>query len=297
MANHAAGDGGIPPRNVEKQGLKRVMSLGGAYGLRNYTVNDLRDAKGKKTLCETLPFSPDEAAAAEEAGIDTMKVRFDPKQPHLAKAIRDAAPQTFMAFSVPLTAASNADEAVRLAYTAMDLGADAIMCQWSPRFISMAAEAGVPVQGHAGLVPRRSTWTGGLKAVGKTLEEAHWIYREIKTLEEAGAYAVEVEVVPEALLSEISKRTSLLTSSIGGGKGGDIQFLFAEDILGNNPPPYPRHSKQYRKIFELQQALQNERVAGFKDFIKDVQDGTFPAEEHVIKASGTLVSDFLSQIE
>jgi 3-methyl-2-oxobutanoate hydroxymethyltransferase len=179
----------------------------------------------------------------------------------------------------------------------MDLGADAIMCQWSPRFISMAAEAGVPVQGHAGLVPRRSTWTGGLKAVGKTLEEALWIYREIKTLEEAGAYAVEVEVVPEALLSEISKRTSLLTSSIGGGKGGDIQFLFAEDILGNNPPPYPRHSKQYRKIFELQQALQNERVAGFKDFIKDVQDGTFPAEEHVIKASGTLVSDFLSQIE
>lgn len=297
MANHAAGDGGIPPRNVEKQGLKRVMSLGGAYGLRNYTVKDLRDAKGKKTLCETLPFSPDEAAAAEEAGIDTMKVRFDPKQPHLAKAIRDAAPQTFMAFSVPLTAASNADEAVRLAYTAMDLGADAIMCQWSPRFISMAAEAGVPVQGHAGLVPRRSTWTGGLKAVGKTLEEALWIYREIKMLEEAGAYAVEVEVVPEALLSEISKRTSLLTSSIGGGKGGDIQFLFAEDILGNNPPPYPRHSKQYRKIFELQQALQNERVAGFKDFIKDVQDGTFPAEEHVIKASGTLVSDFLSQIE
>ena len=297
MANHAAGDGGIPPRNVEKQGLKRVMSLGGVYGLRNYTVKDLRDLKGKKTLCETLPFSPDEAAAAQEAGIDTMKVRFDPKQPHLAKAIRDAAPQTFMAFSVPLTAASNADEAVRLAYTAMDLGADAIMCQWSPRFISMAAEAGVPVQGHAGLVPRRSTWTGGLKAVGKTLEEALWIYREIKTLEEAGAYAVEVEVVPEALLSEISKRTSLLTSSIGGGKGGDIQFLFAEDILGNNPPPYPRHSKQYRKIFELQQALQNERVAGFKDFIKDVQDGTFPAEEHVIKASGTLVSDFLSQIE
>ena len=297
MANHAAGDGGIPPRNVAKDGLTRVMTLGGHYGLRNHTVKGLRDHKGKKVLCETLPFTPDEAAAAEEAGIDTMKVRFDPKQPHLAKAIRDAAPKTFMAFSVPLIAAATEDEAVRLAYVAMELGADAIMCQWSPRFISMAAEAGVPVQGHAGLVPRRSTWTGGLKAVGKTLEEALWIYREIKTLEEAGAYAVEVEVVPEALLSEISKRTSLLTSSIGGGKGGDIQFLFAEDILGNNPPPYPRHSKQYRKIFELQQALQNERVAGFKDFIKDVQDGTFPAEEHVIKASGTLVSDFLSQIE
>ena len=297
MASHATGDGGIPPRDAAKRGLTRIMTLGGAYGTRNYTVKGLRDQKGKRVLCETLPFSPDEAAAAEEAGIDTMKVRFDPKSPESAAAVRQAARNTFMAFSVPLLAAATADEAVRLGYDAMAIGADAIMCQWSPRFISMAAEAGVPVQGHAGLVPRRSTWTGGLKAVGKTLEEALWIYREIKTLEEAGAYAVEVEVVPEALLSEISKRTSLLTSSIGGGKGGDIQFLFAEDILGNNPPPYPRHSKQYRKIFELQQALQNERVAGFKDFIKDVQDGTFPAEEHVIKASGTLVSDFLSQIE
>ena len=97
MANHAAGDGGIPPRNVAKDGLTRVMTLGGHYGLRNHTVKDLRDHKGKKVLCETLPFTPHEAAAAEEAGIDTMKVRFDPKQPHLAKAIRDAAPKTFMA--------------------------------------------------------------------------------------------------------------------------------------------------------------------------------------------------------
>ncbi|MFZ9962056.1 MAG: 3-methyl-2-oxobutanoate hydroxymethyltransferase [Burkholderiales bacterium] len=297
MASHATGDGGIPSREATKEGLKRIMTLGGAYGVRNYTVKDLRDAKGKRVLCETLPFSPEEAAAAEEAGIDTMKVRFDPKQPHLAKAIRDAAPKTFMAFSVPLVAAASETEAVRLAYTAMELGADAIMCQWSPRFISVAAEAGVPVQGHAGLVPRKSTWTGGLRAVGKTLEEARWVYEEIKILEDAGAYAVEVEVIPEELLIEISKRTTLLTSSIGGGKGGDIQFLFAEDILGNNRPPYPRHSKQYRKIYELKEQLHKERVGGFKDFIRDVQSGTFPATEHVIRAEGTLIEDFLKSID
>ena len=297
MASHATGDGGIPSREATKEGLKRIMTLGGAYGVRNYTVKDLRDAKGKRVLCETLPFSPEEAAAAEEAGIDTMKVRFDPKQPHLAKAIRDAAPKTFMAFSVPLVAAASETEAVRLAYTAMELGADAIMCQWSPRFISVAAEAGVPVQGHAGLVPRKSTWTGGLRAVGKTLEEARWVYEEIKILEDAGAYAVEVEVIPEELLIEISKRTTLLTSSIGGGKGGDIQFLFAEDILGNNRPPYPRHSKQYRKIYELKEQLHKERVGGFKDFIRDVQSGTFPGTEHVIRAEGTLIEDFLKSID
>ena len=297
MASHATGDGGIPPRDAAQRGLTRIMTLGGAYGIRNYTVKGLRDQKGKRVLCETLPFSIEEAAAAEEAGIDTMKVRFDPKNPDSAAAIRAAAPNTFMAFSVPLLAAATADEAVRLGYDAMAIGADAIMCQWPPRFVAAAAEAGIPIQGHAGLVPRKSTWTGGLRAVGKTLDEAMWVYQEIKTLENAGAYAVEVEVIPEALLAEISKRTTLMTSSIGGGSGGDIQFLFAEDILGNNSPPYPRHSKQYRNLYKMKQEMQAERVAGFKEFVDDVQQGRFPAAEHVIKASDSLIGDFLAAVE
>ncbi len=179
----------------------------------------------------------------------------------------------------------------------MAIGADAIMCQWSPRFVGAAAEAGVPVQGHAGLVPRKSTWTGGLRAVGKTLDEAIWVYREIKALEAAGAYAVEVEVIPEALLAEISKRTTLLTSSIGAGGGGDIQFLFAEDILGNNPPPYPRHSKQYRNLYKLKQEMQAERVAGFKDFVDDVRQGRFPGREHIIEAREGLIDAFASTVD
>lgn len=104
-------------------------------------------------------------------------------------------------------------------------------------------------------------------------------------------------MIPEELLVEISKRTTLMTSSIGAGSGGDIQFLFAEDILGNNPPPYPRHSKQYRKIHEMMAAVQAERVGGFKDFIEDVRQGEFPAAEHVIKAPEGLVEEFLSDID
>ena len=297
MASHATGDGGIPPRDAAKRGLKRVMSLGGAYGTRNHTVKNLRDHKGKRVLVETLPFSPEEAAAAEEAGIDTMKVRFDPKQPAPAAAIRQAAPNTFMAFSVPLLAAASETEAVRLAYDAMAIGADAIMCQWSPRFVAAAAEAGVPVQGHAGLVPRKSTWTGGLRAVGKTLNEAMWVYKEVKAIEDAGAYAVEVEVIPEELLAYISKRTKLLTSSIGAGSGGDIQFLFAEDVLGNNPPPYPRHSKQYRSLYKMKQEMQTQRIGGFKEFIDDVAGGGFPKTEHVIRAPDGLMEKFVKAVE
>ena len=297
MASHATGDGGIPPRDAAKRGLKRVMTLGGAYGTRNYTVRDLRAAKGRKVLVETLPFSPEEAAAAEEAGIDAMKVRFDPRQPAPAAAIRRAAPNTFMAFSVPLVAAAGADEAVRLAYEAMALGADAVMCQWSPRFVAAAAEAGVPVQGHAGLVPRKSTWTGGLRAVGKTLDEAVKVFRDIEALENAGAYAVEVEVIPDALLAEITRRTTLLTSSIGAGGGGDIQFLFADDILGNNPPPWPRHSKQYRTLYKMKEAMQKERVAAFGEFAEDVRNGVFPAAENVIAAPDGLLDAFREALD
>ena len=253
MASHSTGDGSIPPREALKKGLKRIMTVGGAYGSRNYTVKDLMYLKGKRVLVETVPFSTEEAVAAEEAGID---------HPSSCRA-----------------------------------GADAIMCQWSPRLIEAATEAGVPVQGHAGLVPRRSTWTGGLKAVGKTLEEAIWIFNQIKEFEEAGAYAVEVEVVPEDLLIEITKRTSLLTSSIGAGKGGDIQFLFAEDILGNNGPPYPRHSKQYRELYKMKREMQLERIAGFKEFIEEVKNGNFPLEEHVIKAPSGLIESFVEKIK
>ena len=297
MASHTTGDGGIPPRDAEERGLQRIMTVGGAYGTRNYTVKHLRDLKGQRVLTETLPFSVDEAIAAEQAGIDTMKVRFDPSAPESAAAIRRAAPNTFMAFSVPLVAAASPEEAVRIGYNAMSIGADAIMCQWSPRFIEAAAEAGIPVQGHAGLVPRRSTWTGGLKAVGKTLDEAVWVYEQIKALEAAGAYAVEVEVIPAELLAEISKRTTLITSSIGAGSGGDIQFLFAEDILGNKPPPYPRHSKQYRELYKLLEQVQAERVAGFRDYIEEVQNGTFPAREHIIEAAGDLIAQFVDKVD
>ena len=296
MASHATGDGNIPSRDAKNKGLTRIMTVGGAYGTRNYTVKDLRDQKGKKIMVETVPFSIEEASAAEEAGIDTMKVRFDPNNPELAINIRNAAPNTFMAFSVPLIAAASETEAIRLAYKAMEIGADAVMTQWSPNLISAVTEAGVPVQAHAGLVPRRSTWTGGLKAVGKNIDEAMWIYDQIQTFEEAGAYAVEVEVIPEELLTEISKRTNLLTSSFGAGSGGDIQFLFADDILGNNGPPYPRHSKQYRDFYKMKNEMQKERIGGFTDFINYVKSGKFPQKKHVVTAPDGLIESFLERI-
>ena len=271
--------------------------MGGEYGTRNYTIKHLQSLKGKTVLTETMPFTISEAVAAQEAGIDTLKVKFDPKNPASAISLRKAAPNTFMTFCIGLTKVATVQEAVRAGMDAMDAGADAIMCQWNPEFIRAVSSVGIPVQAHAGLVPRLSTWTGGLKAVGKTIQEAMWIFEQIKSFEAAGAWAVEVEVVPAELLKEISSRTSLVTSSIGAGSGGDIQFMFAEDILGNHAPPYPRHTKQYRDLYKLEQAIQVERVEGFRDYIKDVKSGAFPGPEHIVKAPKGLVDEFLAKFD
>lgn len=289
--------GALAPRDAHKRGLHRTMTLGGEYATRNYTVKHLQDLKGKTILTETMPFTTREAVAAEEAGIDTLKVKFDPANPVEAIAMRKAAPHTFMTFCIGLTKIATADEAVRAGYIAMEAGADGIMCQWGPKMIRAVSDAGIPVEAHAGLVPRLSTWTGGLRAVGKTIEEAMWIFKQIKSFEDAGAWAVEVEVVPAQLLAEISKRTRLVTSSIGAGSGGDIQFMFAEDILGCHAPPYPRHTKQYRNLYEMEQAIQVERVKGFRDYIEDVKKGTFPGPEHIVNASEGLINQFLSAVD
>lgn len=273
------------------------MTLGGEYGTRNYTIKHLQSLKGKTVLTETMPFTTSEAVAAEEAGIDTLKVKFDPKNPASAIEIRKAAPKTFMTFCIGLTKIATVQEAVRAGFDAMEAGADGIMCQWNPDFIHAVSSVGIPVQAHAGLVPRLSTWTGGLKAVGKTMDEAIWVFEQIKSFEAAGAWAVEVEVVPAELLAAISSRTSLVTSSIGAGSGGDIQFMFAEDILGNHAPPFPRHTKQYRNLYKMEQAIQAERVAGFRDYIDDVKTGAFPGPEHVIKAPEGLIDQFLAKLD
>ena len=107
--------------------------------------------------------------------------------------------------------------------------------------------------------------------------------------------------LPLPLLPSLLGETRLLADGgggpAGGGGGGDIQFLFAEDILGNNPPPYPRHSKQYKNLYKMKQEMQAERVAGFKEFIDDVKKGICPAKEHTIQAPNNLIEEFLDELE
>ena len=259
---------------------------------KRISVYDLWSQKGKRKWAQTHIDTDKEAEAAFKAGIEIISCEPD----YYFPKVRKVASGAFLSVGLKHGTVSSKQEAIKKGFEILEMGGDAIYCSHSIDWIEAMAKEGIPITAHVGLVPNRATWTN-YRAVGKTSDEALQVYQNVKDLENAGAACVEVEVVPEELLIELSKRTSLLTSSIGGGRGGDIQFLFAEDILGNNPPPYPRHSKQYRKLYELQQALQKERVGGFKDFIQDVKNGSFPSDVHTIKAVDSLVDDFLKKID
>ena len=287
---------GIPPRVGKNGNLKRVHGMTFNYGMRNHTVHDIRQLKGKRQLTEVGLFHAEEAHAIAETGIDCMTLRFTQEDPNLASAARAAAPHTFMNCSLPLTTVTSRQEARRLAFDAMELGADSIVCQWSPRFIEAVAECGVPVRGHIGLVPRRSTWTGGLRAVGKTVAQAMELWRQIKELENAGAWAVECEVIPSRILAELSRRTSLVTVSLGSGPG-DVQFLFAQDILGDGHGPFPRHSRQYCNLQAMRAQMQSMRIQAFSQFMQDVDSERFPLLVNEVAIDDVVVNEFIDALE
>ena len=282
---------------MKKTKYKKVFSMTGELGLRNYTVKDIIDLKGDRQLTQTLPFTPNEAKAAEDAGIDLINARFNYLKQETAIEIRKSASKTFMSFVIPLLSVPTKDDALKHSYKAMELGADGIIFQGSLNHIEALSNAGIPVQGHIGLVPRKSTWTGGIRAVGKTLDEAKALFQNLKDLESAGAWAVECEVIPSRLMRELSSRTSLVTISIGSGNGGDVQFLFADDILGVSEGPFPRHSKQYCNLFKEAQRIQKIRVNAFKDFIDEVNTNIFPSNKFEVEVTEEFVERFCNYLD
>ena len=282
---------------MKKTKYKKVFSMTGELGLRNYTVKDIIDLKGNRQLTQTLPFTPNEAKAAEDAGIDLINTRFNYLKQETAIEIRKSASKTFMSFVIPLLSVPTKDDALKHSYKAMELGADGIIFQGSLNHIEALSNAGIPVQGHIGLVPRKSTWTGGIRAVGKTLDEAKALFQNLKDLESAGAWAVECEVIPSRLMRELSSRTSLVTISIGSGNGCDVQFLFADDILGASEGPFPRHSKQYCNLFKEAQRIQKIRVNAFKDFIDEVNTNIFPSNKFEVEVTEEFVERFCNYLD
>jgi 3-methyl-2-oxobutanoate hydroxymethyltransferase len=262
---------------------------------KKYTIHDLRQLKGKRQLTHIHVKSPEEATAAAAAGVDLMSCSYDnPAAQARLPLLIAAAPESFFSCATPHGMAT-AEEAIRISIQALEAGASSVYCSGSPFLIEQMAREGIPVVGHLGMVPRHVTWTG-YRAIGKTADEAAKLYQQMKTLENAGAYAAELECVPHELATFLCKNTSMLLMSLGSGAGCDTQFLFSDDILGEYDERLPRHAKAYRNFLEEYRRLQAERVSAFREYIDDVNGGKFPTETNLVTMKPGEYEAFLESV-
>lgn len=260
------------------------MSFGGL------TVHDLLALRGQRKISYVQVAREEEAIAAAEAGMDMVGTAFTPARVHFASAAKG----THFQFGLPWGQHADAKDALRDAMQAMMAGAQSIYCGLSPTIVEVLAREGVPVICHVGLVPPKATWTGGFRAVGKTEAQARDIVARVKDFETAGAFAVEMEVIPANLATAITARTSMLTISLGSGGGCDAQYLFSADLLGENRGHIPRHAKTYRNFAAERDRLQADRVAAYGEYIADVQSGAFPAPSHLVQMDEDILTKILN---
>lgn len=233
------------------------------------------------------------ALAAAEAGVDYIGYGMDgPSElavPKL-KELRSAAPNVLICSAMFKESAFSSDAlALRDSVRLLEAGADVIYCTGMPfDRIKRLTKAHIPCVGHLGLTPYFSSWTGGYRAVGKTLDQAKQVYENAMELNEAGAFFAEVECIPHQLAKIITEKVDFLTLSMGSGADCDGQFLFACDLLGATNAHYPRHCKRYDDFY-------GRSVRVFQQFIEETNTGIYPEPKHMIEMPQDSYQAFLKE--
>ena len=138
--------------------------------------------------------------------------------------------------------------------------------------ISLLVQSGIPVMAHIGLTPQ-SVHAMGYRVQGRGEEAAQQLLRDAKAVQDAGAFAVVLEMVPAEVAAEATSSLHIPTVGIGAGVSCDAQVLVWTDMAGLTPGKLPRFVKQYAS---LRSALGDAAAS----FAEDVVTGTFPAPEH-----------------
>jgi 3-methyl-2-oxobutanoate hydroxymethyltransferase len=260
---------------------------------KKLTVKDIFDLKGKRQLTEVFVATADEARACEAAGIDLLVTMGG----DMLRAVRDAAPHTFVTGALEYGKVVSATDAVTQAFDRWNAGADAIYARMSPEWLRAMASEGLPVVGHVGMIPQIRTWFGGFKAVGKTADEAIRIYQHTLAHQEAGCIGVEMEVVPARIAAEIAKRVKICVLSMGSGDGCDAQYLFSCDVLGQNQGHIPRHAKVYGNLHAELERIQQLRVEAYRGYKTDVDAGTYSTPANTVPVPDAEFDKFLAQVD
>ena len=253
------------------------------------TVKDLLDQRGKHQFAMLRVETLDEAAAAEKAGVELLSI---PPAMLMDRRFREVAPNAFAFPGDNFYEIGDTADFLKWAFPLYKAGADGFYCSGSLQTVRAMADHGLPVCGHVGLIPSKRTWTGGFKAVGKTLETAQLVWQQVKAAEQAGAFAVEIEVVPHSITQAIAEKTNLFLISMGAGAAGHAQYLFSDDVLGQNRGRVPRHAKVYADFAAEQDRLQTLRIEAMGRFARDVHRGDYPAPQYLVDCDSEVVQAF-----
>ena len=255
------------------------------------TIRDIGQMKadGKKIPMVTA-YDYTSARLADEAGIpillvgdslgmvvlgydSTLQVTMEDVLHHLKAVARGAnrallvADMPFMTYQID--AAQALTNAARLV---QEGGAQSVKLEGGECMagtVRRLVECGIPVMGHIGLTPQSINALGGYRVQGRDRVQAAQLLQDARALEEAGAYAVVLELVPTPLAALISSKLTIPTIGIGAGPGCDGQVQVLHDMLGLFTDFVPKHAKQYARLAESIQGA-------FAQYVQEVEAGAFP---------------------
>jgi 3-methyl-2-oxobutanoate hydroxymethyltransferase len=158
----------------------------------------------------------------------------------------------------------------------------------SARTIESIVRAGIPVMGHIGLTPQSIHQLGGHRVQGKTRDAGRQLLADALAVQQAGAFAVVLELVPEQLAAEITKRLHIPTIGIGAGAGCSGQVQVITDLLGLSADFTPRHARHYA---ELHSIIKSAAEA----YAEDVRAGVFPGPEQSSRMDDGTLDEILGR--
>lgn len=248
--------------------------------------------RGERLVCLTAYDFPT-ARIVDEAGIDiilvgdslgnvvlgygnTVPVTLDEILIHL-KAVRRAVQRALLVADMPYGSFhTGADDAVRNALRLVkEGGAEAVKLEGGHKRVQLVkrlVDEEIAVMGHIGLTPQSINKLGAYRVQGKTAVTARQLLDDARALEDAGAFAIVLEVVPREIASLITESISIPTIGIGAGAGCDIQVLVLHDMLGLSFGKLARFVRPYANLHEVI----TEAVTRYAD---DVRGGTYPSND------------------
>jgi 3-methyl-2-oxobutanoate hydroxymethyltransferase len=211
------------------------------------------------------------------------------------QAVRRGAPHVFLIGDMPyMSYQPSVETAIRNAGRFMaEAACDAVKLEGGAEMADRVAglvSAGIPTFGHLGLTPQSASALGGFRLQGKQAAHAKKILDDARALEEAGAVAILLELVPDRLAQLITERSEhAIIMSLGSGPHAHGQLLIYHDLFGLYPKFTPRMAKVYGNAGEV-------ILNGLKQYVAEVHDGAFPQPENYFGMKDEEYDELLAQL-